>query len=146
MPKVNNLSRIESRSFIQISVLTPYNLVWAEDDINETNEILDVENSDDDENDESVGYSTGSVLHDYTETGEQEEIYSSNIYQYDNFMESYFDNLTTTHGHNTIGSCGYVAIDMLLCYYDTYLNDDIVPDDYDAPIIKDKIKIEEETE
>lgn len=29
-------------------------------------------------------------------------------------------------------SCGYVAIGMMLSYYDTYLNDDIIPEKYDA--------------
>lgn len=32
---------------------------------------------------------------------------------------------------NFLGSCGYVGIDMLLSYYDTYLNDNIVPERYD---------------
>lgn len=32
---------------------------------------------------------------------------------------------------NYQGSCGYVAIGMLLSYYDTFLNDDIIPEQYD---------------
>ncbi len=123
----------------QLYAFVPNNLVWAADGVDETNEMSYVgdfeDESDDCDNDESVGYSTGSVLHDYTETGVQGGTYSSYIYQYDNFMESYFDNLTTNHGHNTIGSCGYVAIDMLLCYYDTYLDDKIVPPEYDQPSV-----------
>ena len=120
----------------QLFSFVPNNLVWATDDIDEMNETLyvgDLDNGNNEEiNNESVGYSTEGVLHDYTETGAQDGTYSSYIYQYDSFMESYFDNLTTNHGHNTIGSCGYVAIDMLLCYYDTYLNDNIVPEQYDV--------------
>ncbi len=58
--------------------------------------------------------------------------YSSNMYHYDNFMESYFDNLTTNFGQNVIGSCGYVALGMILSYYDTYLDDDIVDNKYDV--------------
>ena len=60
-----------------------------------------------------------------------ENTYNSYIYHYDNFMESYFDNLTINHGSNIAGSCGYVGIDMLLSYYDTFLSDDIVPEAYD---------------
>jgi len=53
-------------------------------------------------------------------------------YHYDNFMQSYFANLTTNIGYNYKGSCGYVALGMLLSYYDTYLNDDIIPEQYDV--------------
>lgn len=58
--------------------------------------------------------------------------YKSNLFSYDSFMECYFDNLTTNHGFNAMGSCGYIAIDMILSYFDTYLNDDIVPNEYDV--------------
>ena len=47
-------------------------------------------------------------------------------------MQSYFDNLTLNFGKNYAGSCGYVAIELLLSYYDTYLNDAIVPAQYEA--------------
>lgn len=57
--------------------------------------------------------------------------YSSKINSYADFKTSYFDNLTTNFGFNYKGSCGYVAIGMLLSYYDTYLNDDIIPENYD---------------
>lgn len=57
--------------------------------------------------------------------------YSSNINSYDNFLQMYFDNLTYNYGVNYKGSCGYVAIGMLLSYYDTFLNDDIIPEQYD---------------
>ena len=123
----------------QLFSFVPNNLVWATDDIDETNEMASIgdfeDGSDDCNNDESVGagYSANSVINEYTEAGTPKNTYSSNIYQYDSFMESYFDNLTINHGDNTIGSCGYVAIDMLLCYYDTYLNDNIVPEQYDVP-------------
>ena len=33
---------------------------------------------------------------------------------------------------NYKGSCGYVAIGMLLSYYDTFLSDDIIPEQYDV--------------
>ena len=51
---------------------------------------------------------------------------------YHNFLTSYYDNLKTNFGCNYKGSCGYVAIGMLLSYYDTYLNDNIIPEKYDA--------------
>lgn len=57
--------------------------------------------------------------------------YSSNINSYNDFKTSYFDNLTQNFGMNYKGSCGYVAIGMLLSYYDTYLNDSIIKEQYD---------------
>ena len=47
-----------------------------------------------------------------------------------NFPNQYFRNLTY-HGINQKGTCPYIAIGMFLSYYDTYWNDDIIPDDYD---------------
>lgn len=61
-----------------------------------------------------------------------EKGYASGIFHYSDFKTSYFDNLTRNFGVNYKGSCGYVAIGMLLSYYDTYLNDDIIPEKYDA--------------
>ncbi len=57
--------------------------------------------------------------------------YTTNISTYDNFMQAYFDNLTYNFGMNYKGSCGYVAIGMMLSYYDTYYNDNIIPESYD---------------
>ncbi len=68
-------------------------------------------------------------------------VYSSNILQYNNFMQAYFDNLTYNFGLNYKGSCGYVAIGMLLSYYDTYLSDDIIPEIYDVNSIGDNANI-----
>ncbi len=48
------------------------------------------------------------------------------------FLISYFDNLTQNLGNNEIGSCAYVALTMLLGYYDTYLSDNIIPEQYDV--------------
>ena len=59
-------------------------------------------------------------------------VYIPTITHYDNYMEIYYDNLTRNLGQNYKGSCGYVAIGMLLSYYDTYLNDDIIPEQYDV--------------
>ena len=58
--------------------------------------------------------------------------YSSNIQDYSNFRTSFFDNLTYDFGMNYKGSCGYVAIGMLLSYYDTFISDSIIPEQYDV--------------
>ncbi len=58
--------------------------------------------------------------------------YASNITSYNDFKAAYFDNLTYNFGMNYKGSCGYVALGQLLSYYDTYLNDDIIPEQYDV--------------
>lgn len=56
---------------------------------------------------------------------------AAKLTSYNDFKSSYFDNLTTNFGKNYKGSCGYVAIGMILSYYDTYLNDNIILEDYD---------------
>jgi len=61
--------------------------------------------------------------------------YASGINSYDNYKNSYFDNLTYNFGMNYKGSCGYVAIAMLLSYYDTYLNDNIIAENFDVTSI-----------
>lgn len=66
------------------------------------------------------------------ETMSESNVYSSNITTYDNFLSSYYDNLTCNFGMNYKNSCGYVGIGMLLSYYDTYLNDSIIPENYDV--------------
>ena len=48
------------------------------------------------------------------------------------FMTAYFSNLTYNFGYNQYGSCGYVAMAMLLTYFDTFMDDDIVPESYDV--------------
>lgn len=57
--------------------------------------------------------------------------YTSGLTTYSDFKTSYFDNLTKNFGYNYKGSCGYIAIGMLLSYYDTFLNDEIIPETYD---------------
>lgn len=66
---------------------------------------------------------------------DSETSYSSNLYEYDSFLEAYYDNLTYNFGVNYKNSCGYIALGMLLSYYDTYLNDDIIPEQYDISSI-----------
>ena len=52
--------------------------------------------------------------------------------QYESFLQAYYENLTYNFGMNYKGSCGYVALGMMLSYYDTFLNDDIIPEEYDV--------------
>lgn len=47
-------------------------------------------------------------------------------------MIDYFSNLRQNFGYNQMGSCTYVALGMLLTYYDTFTNDNIVPEAYDV--------------
>ena len=55
------------------------------------------------------------------------------VYTYCSFY-SYFLNLNANIGNNneTNATCGYVALAMLLDYYDTFLNDNIVAEKYDV--------------
>ncbi len=53
--------------------------------------------------------------------------------QYDTYVKNYFTGLTQNLGENVMGSCGYVSIGMLLSYYDSFLDDNIIPEQYDAP-------------
>ena len=41
----------------------------------------------------------------------------------------YFENLNNNFGNNKTGSCAYVAMGMLLGYYDIFVNNDIIDDD-----------------
>ena len=43
----------------------------------------------------------------------------------------YFENLNEYHGYNSKGTCAIVAIQMLMGYYDTFYNDNIIPEEYD---------------
>lgn len=52
--------------------------------------------------------------------------------QYESFLQAYYENLKYNFGMNYQGSCGYVALGMMLSYYDTFLNDDIIPEQYDV--------------
>lgn len=49
-------------------------------------------------------------------------------------MSKYFKNLNKCIGKNLNGSCGYVALGMLLSYYDTFYNDDTIAEQYDYQI------------
>ena len=49
----------------------------------------------------------------------------------DSFAFQYFFHLGTNTPYNRFGSCGYVALSCLLSFYDTYWNDNIIPEQYD---------------
>lgn len=42
----------------------------------------------------------------------------------------YFSNLRSNFGTNRFGTCAFVAMGMLLSFYDTYWDDSIVPSAY----------------
>lgn len=48
------------------------------------------------------------------------------------FLQHYFYNLQSNFGNNIAGTCGYVAVGMLLSYFDTYWDDNIVPEVYET--------------
>ena len=67
---------------------------------------------------------------------EQFEYFSINeqdsIFIESNYASYYFFNLRENFGNNIFGTCSYVSIGMLLSFYDTYWDDAIIPEEYDA--------------
>ena len=59
--------------------------------------------------------------------------YDGNIYLTENYASYYYSNLKRNYSYNRMQSCGYVAISMLLSFYDTYWDDDFIPESYDEP-------------
>lgn len=51
---------------------------------------------------------------------------------YNTYLEAYFENLTENFGYNYKGSCGYIALGMILSYYDNYFTDDVISERYDV--------------
>ena len=61
--------------------------------------------------------------------------YVDQIMQYKHLkgrLKYYFQNLKQNFGNNQMGSCGYVSVASMLTYFDTFYNDDIVPENYDV--------------
>lgn len=56
---------------------------------------------------------------------------SSEIYETEYYAPYYFSNLKQNFGRNVQGSCTYVALGMLLSFYDTYWDDSFIPENYD---------------
>ena len=48
------------------------------------------------------------------------------------YLRNYFKGLTENFGYNHKGSCSYIAAEMILSYYDSYLCDNIIPEQYDV--------------
>lgn len=67
---------------------------------------------------------------------EQFEYFSINeqdsIFIESNYASYYFFNLRENFGNNAFGTCSYVSLGMLLSFYDTYWDDSIIPEEYDA--------------
>lgn len=57
--------------------------------------------------------------------------YNDNALYQDIYSTYYYNNLINNFGNNIKGSCTYVALAMLLSFYDTYWNDSIIPENYD---------------
>ena len=56
---------------------------------------------------------------------------NTSLSPYKNYMEAYFSGLTKNMGENSKNSCGYVAIGQILSYYDSFLSDNIIAEQYD---------------
>ena len=46
-------------------------------------------------------------------------------------MKDYFENMFYFSSYNSMGSCGYVSLIQTMSYYDTFYNDDIIPNIYE---------------
>ena len=55
----------------------------------------------------------------------------SSIYLENNYSSLYFKNLTANFGNNTYGTCSYVAMGMLLSFYDSYWDDSFIAESYE---------------
>lgn len=70
---------------------------------------------------------------DSTDCSEKDEIPNlTRSSQNNTFKYYYFNNMIANFGNNDVGSCGYVAMAMLLTYFDTYWDDSIVPTNYEV--------------
>ena len=69
----------------------------------------------------------------YGESDSEIETRTTSSLNYNTTLYKYFNNLTTNFGNNeTNSSCGYVALAMMLNFYDTTLNDNIVDEKYEV--------------
>lgn len=56
----------------------------------------------------------------------------NDVFISDYYESVYFANLRENIGNNRFGSCSYVALSMLLSFYDSYWNDLFIPETYDV--------------
>ena len=65
----------------------------------------------------------------------------SDYYEQPSFVKDYFRNLVEHFPTNNCGNCGYTAVAMLLCYYDTYWSGKVIPDKFNSgPSYLDTLK------
>ena len=57
------------------------------------------------------------------------------LFQVNKFSTQYFANLTENFGVNVMGSCGYVALGMLISYYDSYWDDYLCYEGYEETAV-----------
>ena len=70
--------------------------------------------------------SDNAIASGYAGNQNEETIFLTN-----NYASYYYKNLTENFGNNSKGSCGYVATGMLLSYWDTFWDDNMIPENYD---------------
>lgn len=75
----------------------------------------------------SAPESTPDGTADYTDFGEK--VYSR---QTSFTRRSYFENLNDYSAYNSVGSCGYVSLIQAMSYYDTFYNDNVIPEVFEA--------------
>lgn len=75
-------------------------------------------------------YGDGTPRDPYPYTGYAAE--ACDYYEQPDFVLEYFRNLTEHFPTNNCGNCGYTAATMLLSYYDTYWNGDIINDKFNS--------------
>lgn len=86
------------------------------------------------------GFRQHQAILDYDDINTQSELSANTnynpsgavFYTNSNYLHFYFSNLQGNMGRNLRGSCGIVALGMLLSYYDSFLNDSIIPETYDV--------------
>ncbi|MBO5715411.1 MAG: hypothetical protein J6S23_03335 [Clostridia bacterium] len=90
-------------------------------------------------NDSKLQFTDDSIdCFDALEKVDVEYVNTDTLYQTQHFATYYFYNLRENMGYNYIGSCSYVAIAMMLSYYDTYWDDTIIDDNYDLNSLFEK--------
>lgn len=75
----------------------------------------------------SIYSSEVSQLFNSLDSGTVDDLFISDYYQ-----GVYFSNLRENIGNNRYGSCSYIAIEMLLSFYDSYWSDLFIPESYDV--------------
>lgn len=79
------------------------------------------------ENVDSDGLYDSKILELYKSAKNEEE-----LFLLENYQTYYFNKLGSNMGNNTKGSCGFVATAMLLSFWDTYWDDNIISENFDA--------------